>query len=118
MAADEEDLKTGPVHIADTRPAMVPGLGIPLSAATPLLFVAAEVAIMFGGFTGVGYGLGIAAGIGLPLRWWVSFDWYGVECLLVHARTNFLILDARRWGGSSMSPFPIHSAEIRGMQHA
>jgi type IV secretory pathway VirB3-like protein len=118
VAADEEELMTGPVHIGDTRPEMVPILGIPFSAATPLMFIASEMAIGFGGFTGIGYGLAIAAGIGLPLRWWVAFDWYGVECLIVHARTNFLIARAARWGGASMSHFPALSREVRGMSYA
>ena len=41
--AEEDERRSGPIHLGATRPPMVPGLGIPFSAAVPTLLAAAEV---------------------------------------------------------------------------
>jgi type IV secretion system protein VirB3 len=114
-AVEEDDLVQGPIYIGDTRPPMVPFLGIPFSAAVPLLFVATETQMLFGGLTGVAYALAITAPIALPLRWWCSYDWYAVENVILWMRTSGPAMDGRRWGGASLSHFPLRTTEIRGV---
>ena len=112
---EEGERKAGPVHLGATRPPMVPGLGIPFSAAVPTLLAAAEVQMAVTGIQGLLYAAGIVLAVTVPLRVWVSFDWYAVECLMAWARTAGPAFDNRRWGGSSLSHFPLHPAEWRGI---
>jgi len=57
--------------------------------------------------------------VGLPLRAWVSYDWYAIEVLMAWGRTSGPALDSARWGGASVSHFPLHPRhrrrEPRGM---
>ena len=119
MAAEEDGLRTGPIPLGATRPPMVPGIGLPFSAAVPLVVAAAEVQVAAAGLKGVAYAALLLVAVGLPLRVWVSFDWYAIECVFVWLRTMGPALDARRWGGSTASHFPLNpkalAAEIRGM---
>ena len=64
---------------------MVPFVGLPFSAAVPLLFAAAEVQMAVGGLKGVGYAALLLVAVGLPLRAWVSYDWYAIEVLMASA---------------------------------
>jgi type IV secretory pathway VirB3-like protein len=121
MAADNEaDLTSGPIHLGATRPPMVPHIGLPLSAAVPLLLIAVEVQMAVTGIKGVAYAVGVLIAIGAPLRVWVSYDWYAIECLMAAARTSLPAMDSRMWGGASVSPFPVSTKrrETRGMTHA
>lgn len=115
----EEPLKTGTIPLGGTRPAMVPGIGLPWDAAVPMLFVAAEVQMAVTGVQGAAYAALLLAVIGLPLRVWVSYDWYAVRNVFVYLRTMAPALDARAWGGSTVSHFPLHpkarAREVRGM---
>ena len=113
--ADEDERRSGPIHLGATRPPMVPGLGIPFSAAVPTLLVAAEVQMAVTGLQGLAYAAGIVLAVTLPLRVWVSFDWYAVECLMAWARTAGPAFDNRRWGGASLSHFPLRPVEPRGL---
>jgi len=121
MDAENEGVRTGAIPLGATRPPMVPIIGLPFSAAVPLLLIATEVQIGVSGIKGMAYAALIVAAIALPLRAWVSFDWYAIDVLLAWARTSGRALDATRWGGSSLSHFPIHpahrAAEPRGMLH-
>jgi type IV secretion system protein VirB3 len=94
---------------------MVPYFGIPFSAAVLLLFVAAETQMLYSGLRGVAYALMITVPIGLPLRWWCAYDWYAVNNLALWARTSGASLDSRRWGGASVSHFPLRPREVRGV---
>lgn len=111
--------RTGPIPLGATRPPMVPFVGLPFSAAVPLLFAAAEVQMAVGGLKGVGYAALLLVSIGLPLRAWVSYDWYAIEVLMAWGRTSGPALDSARWGGATVSPFPLHPRhrrrEPRGM---
>jgi type IV secretory pathway VirB3-like protein len=112
---EEDELRDGPIHLAATRPPMVPLLGIPLSAAVPTLLAASEVQMAVTGLQGLLYAAGIVLAVTVPLRVWVSYDWYAVECLMVWARTSGPALDNRRWGGASVSHFPLKAEASRGM---
>ena len=114
-ALEEDELRAGPIHLAATRPPMVPGLGIPFTAAVPTLFAATEVQMAVTGWQGLLYAAGIVLAITVPLRVWTSYDWYAVECLMAWARTSGPALDNRRWGGASVSHFPLRPTEPRGM---
>lgn len=115
MAAEEDALEQGVVHIGDTRPPMVPHLSIPFSAAVPLLFVAVETQMLYGGLRGLAYALAITVPVALPLRWWCAYDWYAVENLILWTRTSGASMDGRRWGGASLSHFPLRMRELRGV---
>jgi type IV secretory pathway VirB3-like protein len=118
-AEDEVELMAGDIPIGGTRPPMVPRIGIPLSAALPLGVVCVEVQMAITGFLGVVYAAVILLAIAVPLRVWISFDWYGLEVLMVWLRTMARALDRWKWGGASMSPFPLHpknrQADRRGV---
>ena len=114
-AFEEVERKSGPVHLAATRPPMVPGLGIPFTAAVPMLLAAAEIQMAVTGWRGFLYAAGIVIAITVPLRIWVSFDWYAVECLMAWARTSGPAMDNRFWGGASLSHYPLRPAEPRGL---
>lgn len=118
-AGNDTDLSSGPIHLGATRPAMVPYIALPLSAAVPLLLVAVEIQMAVTGIKGVIGALVTFAIIAAPLRVWVSYDWYAVECLMVAARTSAPGLDNSRWGGATVSHFPIRDTrgETRGMTH-
>ncbi|NOG73586.1 MULTISPECIES: VirB3 family type IV secretion system protein [Roseicella] len=111
----EDDLRAGPIHLGATRPPMVPGLGIPFTAAVVVLLGAAEVQMAVTGWQGLLYAAGLIAAVAGPLRIWVSYDWYAMECLFVWARTSGPALDNRRWGGSTVSHFPLKPSSIRGL---
>lgn len=115
----EEGPRGGPIPLGATRPPMVPFVGLPFSAAIPLLFAGAEVQMAVGGLQGLAYAALLAAAVGAPLRAWVSHDWYAVEVLAAWARTSGPALDSARWGGASVSPFPLRPRhrrrEPRGM---
>jgi type IV secretory pathway VirB3-like protein len=113
--ASEDERLSGVIHLAATRPPMVPILGIPFSAAVPLVLLAAEVQMQIQGIRGLLYAAGIIATVTGPLRIWVSYDWYAVECLMAWARTAAAALDSRYWGGASVSHFPLRPAEPRGL---
>lgn len=121
MAAtiEEDGLHTGPVPLGATRPPMVPFVGLPFSAAVPLVVAAAEVQMAVTGLQGVAYALVLLATVGLPLRVWVSYDWYAIENVALWLRTMGPALDATRWGGSTASHAPLLpkwlARETRGM---
>ncbi len=114
----EDELRAGPIHLGATRPPMVPGLGIPFTAAGPLLLAAAEVQMAVTGLLGLAYAAGLVAVVAGTLRIWVAYDWYAMECVMVWARTSGPALDNRRWGGSSVSHFPLRATTVRGMSGA
>lgn len=107
MTVQIEELRSGVLHIAATRPSMVPWVGLPYSAAIPLIFVCIEVTLLVGGFRGWGYGIGIFIAVAAPLRVLVSRDWYAVDVARVALATTALALDSRSWGGNTVSHFPI-----------
>lgn len=111
--AEEVELVSGPVPLGAVRPPMVPRIGLPFSAAMPILIVAAEIQIGVHGLLGVAYALGFIVAVILPLRVWVSFDWYAIEILLAWGRTSGSALDNATWGGSSVSHFPINPRSLR-----
>ena len=120
MTADDDDtLRSGPIHLGATRPPMVPFVGLPLSAAVPLLLAAVEVQMAVTGLKGLAYAAGLCLAVGAPLRLWVAHDWYAIECLSVAARTSLPALDNRRWGGATVSHAPIRDrrGEARGSVH-
>ena len=119
--ADEDGLRAGPIPLGATRPPMVPMVGLPWSAAVPLVVAAAEVQMAVTGLQGVVYAAVLLLALGLPLRIWVSYDWYAIENVFVWLRTMGPALDATRWGGSTASHFPLHPRrlreEVRGSAH-
>ena len=123
MAAvvDQGGLNAGSIPLGGTRPAMVPAIGLPWEAAVPLALAAAEVQMAVTGLKGLAYAVGLMVAIGLPLRVWVSYDWYAIRAVGVWLRTMGPALDVRSWGGATVSPFPLHpkwlKRETRGMWH-
>lgn len=118
-AWEEVDLASAPIPLGATRPAMVPRVGIPLSAALPLGVIAAEVQMIVTGIWGFVYAFLVFGAFALPLRAWVTYDWYGMEVLRVWLRTSGPAFDNHLWGGSTLSPAPLRPKnlrrEIRGM---
>ncbi len=112
---NEAEYRSGPIHLGATRPPMVPWLGIPFSAAVPMLLIAAEVQMAVTGLQGLAYAIGIVLLVTVPVRIWVAYDWYAIECVIAWARTAGPAFDNPRWGGSSVSPFPVRPAEPRGL---
>ena len=121
QAADEVDLTRGIIPLGPTRPAMVPRIGLPFLAALPLCFVGVQIAMALTGLQGIAAGLIVMACIGLPLRLWVSYDWYAVNVLMTFIQTACRSLDSHTYGGSTVSHFPLHPKNrrniIRGIGH-
>ena len=66
-AWEEVDLASAPIPLGATRPAMVPRVGIPLSAALPLGVIAAEVQMIVTGIWGFVYAFLVFGAFALPL---------------------------------------------------
>lgn len=100
---------------------MVPRIGLPFSAAVPICIAAAEIQMAVTGLQGLAYAAAFAVATWLPLRIWVSFDWYAIEVIIAWCRTAGPAMDNSKWGGSSVSHFPIHpkrlAEEVRGIWH-
>lgn len=117
--AGDDGLNAGPIPLGATRPAMVPFVGLPIEAAVPLIVAAAEVQMAVTGLQGVAYAALLLVVVGLPLRVWVSYDWYAIRNVALWLRTMGPAVDGPAWGGATVSPMPAHPRnrrrETRGM---
>jgi type IV secretory pathway VirB3-like protein len=118
-AAEEVERVSGPIPLGATRPPMVPRIGLPFSAAVPIVICMVEIQMSVTGLQGLLYAAAFGAAVWLPLRVWVSFDWYAIEVLMAWCRTAGPAMDNAKWGGSSVSHFPINprrlAEEVRGI---
>jgi type IV secretory pathway VirB3-like protein len=113
MTTGAEQLRSGDLPVAATRPTLVPWVGIPFKAAVPLFGLCFEVALFLGSFQGWLYAAAIFVAVCVPLRAWVSRDWYALDAIMVAIPTSLIAFDAPQWGGSTLSPYPLRPDPLR-----
>jgi type IV secretory pathway VirB3-like protein len=119
--AEEVDRREGMIPLGATRPPLVPWIGLPFSACLLLGLVCVELAMFWGGLSGTISAAGLFVAIWAPLRWWVERDWYALAVIGVWFRTSSAAFDAPRWGGATITHFPLsprhRRQEVRGLWH-
>jgi type IV secretion system protein VirB3 len=99
------------LFVAATRPALMPLLGLPHSLAIVFLVVGLETII----FTKNFLDLLFLVPVWLVMFLYVRNDANAVRLLGIFLQTKVKSLDAWRWGGASLSPWPIRDKTPRGI---
>jgi type IV secretion system protein VirB3 len=99
------------LFVAATRPALMPILGLPHSLAIIFVCAGAEIVITTQSFLDELF---------LVPLWLIAFfyvrnDYNAVRILMIWLQSSARSLDAWRWGGASLSPWPIRARSPRGI---
>ncbi|MGH7043309.1 MAG: type IV secretion system protein VirB3 [Acetobacteraceae bacterium] len=112
MTPGPEPLESEPLHVADTRPALM--FGIPMELAvvfgTAFFAIDTELHTPFWGFVVLPFWF-LAAVL-------VRTDYNGVRVFFVWLRTSAVMFDSYLWGGASVAPFPVRLHGSRGIPGA
>ena len=100
-----------PLFLALTRPSIMPLLGLPHGLALFFVVAGAETIIFTKGF----WGLLAVFPFWVAATLYVRNDWNAMHVLALFLRTKIRSLDVHRWGGASLSPFPMKSKTPRGV---
>ncbi|HUZ62971.1 MAG TPA: type IV secretion system protein VirB3 [Acetobacteraceae bacterium] len=112
MRPAPEPLEAEPLHVADTRPALMFGIPMELAVIFGSAFFAidTELHTPFWGFAVLPFWF-LAAVL-------VRTDYNGVRVFFVWLRTSAVTFDSYLWGGASVAPFPARLREQREMADA
>jgi type IV secretion system protein VirB3 len=110
---DERQRRGEPLFLALTRPPIMPLLGLPHGLALLFVVTGAETVIFTKGFIAL---------LALVPLWaaatlYVRNDWNAMRVLGLFLRSKIKSVDVHRWGGASLSPFPLQSTAPRGIVH-
>lgn len=110
-----EQLENVPLAVADTRPAMVPGLAVPLEFAVLLLAGGALIVVFLRNPL---YAL-VMVPLWLLGRELIKYDYNAARIARLWLNTSARSVDARWWGGASPAPYPVrHGTPARGIADA
>lgn len=119
MADAEQDravaLEEVAIEEAATRPPMMPIIGLPLKLGVLLLAIGAILFVLVGTTFSEIIVVGTDLMICAALRPLVALDLNGFDIWLAWLRLDLTCADARAWGGSSPTPFPLRVAGYYGM---
>ncbi len=96
-----EDLETDTLYLAATRPPVL--FGVPLTLFVLLLMLAGFIVVLMKN----PLYLAVMGPLWLAARAVVSRDYKAVGVLFLYFRTAGRSVDNKRWGGASVTPFPI-----------
>src|SRR5215469_9300799 len=108
---DERQRRGEPLFLALTRPPIMPLLGLPHGLALFFIVAGAETVILTKGFITLMALFPLWAGATLYVR----NDWNAMRVLGLFLRSKVKSVDVHRWGGASLSPFPLRSKMPRAI---
>lgn len=98
-----EPLEEAVLHVANTRPALVPWIGLPVEVFSPLFVLSCELGMVSWKFAVFSLPLWAIAAI------IVRRDYNAGRVWIAWARTTAASFDGWHWGGSAVSHFPIRA---------
>lgn len=111
MSEQRQAVPPGILFLALTRPPIMPILGLPHGLALIFIVAGSETVILTQGF----FALILMVPLWAIATVFIRNDYNSMHVLAIAIQSKFKSWDIHRWGGGSLSPFPVRLRSPRGI---